>query len=102
MNEGPKEVTLEVLANIIAERKPLGLFYSQEGDKFIVRINRVPCGDQSVVAQCPPTNSTPQRTCTTPVGCPATKECHAEKSRCSTRNRYLAKQIRFPPRSSRP
>ena len=30
-----KEVTLEVLANIIEERKPLGLFYSQEGDRFV-------------------------------------------------------------------
>lgn len=30
-----KEVTLEVLANIIEERKPLGLFYSQEGEIFI-------------------------------------------------------------------
>ena len=32
---GPKEVTLEVLSNIIAERKPIGLFYSKEGEKFI-------------------------------------------------------------------
>lgn len=30
-----KEVTLEVLANIIEERKPLGLFYSKEGETFI-------------------------------------------------------------------
>lgn len=30
-----KEVTLEVLANIIEERKPLGLFYSQEGSRFV-------------------------------------------------------------------
>ena len=30
-----KEVTLEVLAYIIEERKPLGLFYSKEGETFI-------------------------------------------------------------------
>ena len=35
MESNIKEVALEVLANIIAERKPLGLFYSKEGSSFI-------------------------------------------------------------------